>query len=308
MSIYNTSKKRSLQSIAYEKLILLSGSKHIYSDIQRTENLVEKNGIKNKEMYQLLKVKLQSTLEESSFENMQVFTVNNKNSDKQKVVYYIHGGAWTNQPIKYHWAFIDKLAKELDVKVVVPIYPKVPEFSYEAVYPKLLSLYQDIVSSLDNTKQLYLMGDSAGGNISLGLSQLIVKENLPQPNKIILLSACVDMGFKNPKIPQYEKRDPMLSATGMEAITKIWAADKNQKDPLISPVHGDFSELPAIIHFIGTHESLYPDAVRFDKIVERQGGKIHTYVYPKMNHVFVLLPIPEAEDAFRRIKKIISIS
>jgi acetyl esterase/lipase len=244
-------------------------------------------------------------MEEYSFENMQVFIINNKNSTKQKVVYYIHGGAWTNQPINFHWIFIDKLARELNLKIIVPIYPKVPEFSHTAVYPKLLNLYKDILNSKENTNQLYLMGDSVGGNISLGLTQLISKNNLPQPKKIILFSACVDMEFKNPQIPRYEKNDPMLSAKGMEAITKIWADDKNLNDPLISPIYGDLSKIPSIVHFIGTHEGLYPDAIKFDQKVEHQGGNIRTYVYPKMNHVFVLLPIPEAEEAFRRIKKII---
>lgn len=306
MSIHTIRTRRSIQSIVFEQLILFQGSKKTYSNIQLTEKLVQKNAIKNKALYELKKIKLKSTMKEDNFENMQVFIINDKQSPKQKVVYYIHGGAWTNQPINFHWIFIDKLARELNLKIIVPIYPKVPEFSYSAVYPKLLKLYKNILNSIDNTNQLYVMGDSAGGNISLGLTQLILENKLPQPKKIILFSACVDMEFKNPKIPRYEKNDPMLSSKGMKAITKLWADDKNLNDPLISPIYGDLSKIPNIVHFIGTHEGLYPDAIKFDQKVERQGGKIRTYVYPKMNHVFVLLPIPEAEEAFGRIKKIMN--
>lgn len=36
---------------------------------------------------------------------------------------------------------------------------------------------------------------------------------------------------------------------------------------------------------------LYPDAIRLD-----QGIEINTFVNPKMNHMFVVMPIPEAEN------------
>lgn len=37
-----------------------------------------------------------------------------------------------------------------------------------------------------------------------------------------------------------------------------------------------------------------------------QGIEINTFVYPKMNHVFVVMPIPEAVDARRKIIEIIN--
>ncbi len=97
----------------------------------------------------------------------------------------------------------------------------------------------------------------------------------------------------------------MLASEGMSVITKIWAADKDLKDPLISPIYGDFQGLASITHFIGTHESLYPDAVKFDEQLSEQGIDITTFVYPKMNHVFVVMPIPEALDAQQKIINII---
>lgn len=58
--------------------------------------------------------------------------------------------------------------------------------------------------------------------------------------------------------------------------------------------------------FIGTHESSYPDAIQFDAQLTEQGVAITTYVYPKMNHVFVVMPIPEATDAQQKIVNILS--
>ena len=51
----------------------------------------------------------------------------------------------------------------------------------------------------------------------------------------------------------------------MEVITKMWAADQSLTDPLISPIYGDFKGLGKITHFIGTHDMLYPDAIKLDE-------------------------------------------
>lgn len=169
----------------------------------------------------------------------------------------------------------------------------------------MLNFYKEILKTVESSNQLTIIGDSAGGNIALGLVQLLKQNHLPQPQDIILLSACVDMSLENPQILEYEEKDPMLASAGMEVITKIWAADKDLKDPLISPIYGDFQGLGKITHFIGTHESLYPDAIKFDEQLTEQGIDITTFVYPQMNHVFVVMPIPEALDAQQKIMNII---
>lgn len=251
-------------------------------------------------------VNLVSDLKEQTFEDMQVFILNDQKSSSQKVILYIHGGAWTNQPLNLHWLFMDKMAQSLNAKVIAPIYPKVPHFNYQDTYPKMLSFYKEILESVESSNQLTIIGDSAGGNIALGLIQLLKLDHLPQPQDIILLSACVDISLENPLIHDYEENDPMLASEGMEVITKIWAADKDLKDPMISPIYGDFQGTSKITHFIGTHESLYPDAIQFDEQLTEQGVAIATFVYPKMNHVFVVMPIPEAIDAQQKIINILS--
>lgn len=305
MAVQINKNRRSMKSYIVEKLLLLRGTKKAFSSIENTKKLINERSADNSKPYVIEKMKLTCTISEQQFDNMQVFTLNDQNNQSQKVILYIHGGAWTNQPLHFHWLFMDKIAKACNAKMIAPIYPKVPHFNYKHTYPKLLNLYKEIVSAVENHEQITIMGDSAGGNIALSLAQLLTQNHLPQPKNLILLSACVDMGLNNPLIPEYEKLDPMLSVGGMEAITKIWADDKSLDDPLISPIYGDFTGLSKITHFIGTHEGLYPDAIRLDNQLSERGIEIQTYVYPKMNHVFVVMPIPEASDAQQKIIDII---
>lgn len=307
MSIEIFNGERSVESVQFEKLLFSQSNKKSFSSIENAQQFIKQRGTENIHPYVIGEdVNLLSALKEQTFEDMQVFILNDQKSSSQMVILYIHGGAWTNQPLNLHWLFMDKMAQALNAKVIVPIYPKVPHFSYQDTYPKMLSLYKDILASIESSNQLTIIGDSAGGNIALGLIQLLKRDGLPQPQDIMLLSACVDMSLENPLIQEYEENDPMLASEGMEVITKIWAADKALKDPIISPIYGDFQGVGKITHFIGSHESLYPDAIQFDEKLTEQGVAINTFVYPKMNHVFVVMPIPEAVDAQQKIINILS--
>lgn len=305
MSIKMYAKRRSIRSYLVEKFLFLIGVKNVFTTPERTKKFIIERGMTNDKPYEIGNTSLVSEVTERSFQNMQVFVLNEGNNQAQKVILYLHGGGWTNQPLSFHWRFVDRLAQTLDAKVIVPIYPKVPHFNAGHAFAKLLALYKATIETISDPKQLVIMGDSAGGNLSLGLVQLLKREQLPQPKEIIVLSACVDMTFENPAIPGYEKKDPLLSAGGIAVITERWADGKTLTDPLLSPIYGDFTEIAPISHFLGTHESLYPDGVAFDKKLTDKGIAIDTFVYPKMNHVFVLMPIPEAKDAFAKIKRII---
>ncbi|MGE7946317.1 alpha/beta hydrolase fold domain-containing protein [Lysinibacillus sp. NPDC093688] len=305
VTIYNG--ERSEESIQFEKWLIAESNKESFSSIANTEQFVKERGTENTKPYVIGEdITFLSEVKEQVFEGIKVFTLNDEKSLKQKAILYIHGGAWTNQPLNLHWLFLDKMAQSLNAKIIVPIYPKVPHFNYKDTYPKILNLYKEMLASVENSNQLTIMGDSAGGNIALGLAHLLKMNNLPQPKDIILLSASVDLSFENSLIAEYEEKDPMLASEGMVVITKLWAADKDLKDPLISPIYGDFKELGKITHFIGTHECLYPDAIRLDEELTEQGIELNTFVYPKMNHVFVVMPIPEALDAQQKIINIIN--
>ncbi|MDQ0722681.1 acetyl esterase/lipase [Paenibacillus sp. W4I10] len=308
MNMYIHNHKRSLTSFLFEKYIGTLDTKKFFSTRELTRKHLDLMGLENIKPYTLGKTKLSSSIKERSLEDMQVFTLNDQHSREQRVILYIHGGAHTHQPLSLHWKFMDRMAQALNAKVVAPIYPKVPHFNYQHTYPKLLNLYRDLLASVDDPAQFTIMGDSAGGNISLALAHFLKMYDLPQPKDIILFSPCVDMVLDNPVIFDYETRDPMLAVEGYDVIRRIWAADKPLNDPLISPIYGDFAGLGKISIFIGTHEGLFPDNMKLDKQLTDQRIDHQTYVYPKMNHVFVLYPIPEARDAQRKIVNIIKSS
>ena len=132
----------------------------------------------------------------------------------------------------------------------------------------LEEIYKKILSDVDSPEQIIIMGDSAGGQISLSFAQYLKKLDLNQPSHIILSSPVLDATISNPDTAVYEKSDPMLAIPGSKYIIKLWSDELPLDDWRVSPMHGDLNGLGHIIMSIGTKEVLYPDAVKFSKMLE----------------------------------------
>lgn len=234
------------------------------------------------------------------------YIINDKKRSEQRVVLYIHGGAWFKDPFKIHFDFIDTLATELDAKVIMPVYPKTPHATYKETFDLLEEIYKKILSDVDSPEQIIIMGDSAGGQISLSFAQYLKKLDLSQPSHIILSSPVLDATISNPDTAVYEKSDPMLAIPGSKYIIKLWSDELPLDDWRVSPMHGDLNGLGHIIISIGTKEVLYPDAVKFSKMLEAKNIPHHFFPGHNLYHVHTIMPIPERAEFLTRIKKIIN--
>ncbi|MCQ3816847.1 alpha/beta hydrolase fold domain-containing protein [Staphylococcus xylosus] len=304
MTLYVHEKKVSIKSKTFNLLAYFLGNKKAFE----SQNKIIKHikTLNNNAEYHIPKPKkIKSSIKTETFDNMQVFILNDQETNNQKVIFYNHGGGWIHQPIMSHWLFLDKIAKQLNAKVIVPIYTKVPHGNYSDVYSKLIPLYKHVLDSMEDKDDITLMGDSAGGNISLALAHLLKENGIKSPNNIILLSAGVDSSLDNPLIKLYENKDKIIAKKGVQYIVKIWKSDKKYKDPIISPIEGKFDNNVTVSHFIGTNEILYPDAIELDKKLEKQNININTYIFPEMLHVFPIYPIKEGQIAFKKIIDII---
>ena len=242
---------------------------------------------------QLVKTSKQRKYE---YEGMTVFGVN-MTDNVDKVVVYLHGGGYVRQPRRHHWIYINKLANRVG-NVIVPIYPKAPNHHPEEVVDLLTKLYATLC---DRYKKIILMGDSSGGGLALALCQHWAKLGLNQPAKTILFSPWTDLTLTNPEIERYQKLDPLISAASERIWARLWAQDKDMRDPLVSPMFGDMSKLGKILLFTGDREVLYPDLCKLHDIMKEQGADVHFTVGRGMNHVYQIYPIPEARKALKEI-------
>ena len=230
------------------------------------------------------------------FENMTVFGVN-VNGDNDRAVLYLHGGGYVRQPRIYHCKYINKLSARVG-NVIVPIYPKAPRHHPEETVDLLTKLYLQLCDRFD---KVVLMGDSSGGGLALVLCQHFAQKGIRQPTKTILFSPWTDLTLSNPEIERYQRLDPLISASSERIWAKLWARDKDLRNPIVSPMFGDMTNLGKILLFAGDREILYPDLVKLHGIMTEQGADVDFTVGRGMNHVYQIYPIPEARAALKHI-------
>lgn len=259
---------------------------------------------KGKKKYELpLLVKMSSKVDDIMSKDMQLFYMNVE-SESDKLIIYLHGGAYVEEMLFFHWLMLDKITKQVDSTFIIPDYPLAPYSNFEDCYKKMTVFYKKVLKYYPE-KKIIFMGDSAGGGLALGLSLYFAKKKLPVPDKLILLSPWIDLKMDNPKIEEYLDIDPMLKIDELRVDAAYWANGKNLKDYRLSPIYGDLSVLKDVTVFCGTHEIFYPDMLRFmDKLKENK-VKHKLYVGEGLNHVYPAFPIPEADEAIEKIARII---
>ena len=240
------------------------------------------------------------------FEGMQILVFNNKQKNEQKTIFYLHGGAYIHQPLQAHYFALQEFATKLDAKIIMPIYFKAPHFSYKDNYHIIVELYKKILSQTPNEKIIF-MGDSAGGGFALSLAQYLRNENIAGPKRIVLFSPWLDLNTNNPEIAKYEKDDPMLASWELQVDGEYWANGKeNMNNYLVSTIFGSFENFGRISIFVGTREIFYPEVMKLCNILKSNEIDYDLFVGKEQNHVYVLYPIKEGQDARKKVIKLLS--
>ena len=226
----------------------------------------------------------------------------NESTTADHIILYLHGGAYVNEIDPVQIAFCDRLAKKTGAAIFAPIYPLAPNHTYEETYPIVEKLY-DLMSELE--KPVTIMGDSAGGGLSAAFCEYLAANEMEQPDNLILISPWVDVSMSG-DYEDYRDLDPMLGIGALPKIGEMWAGNLDMKDYRISPLFGDVEGLSPTTIFVGTHEVLYPDIIKFHDKLKDNGVDVDLIVGEEMPHVYPIFPlISESKEAFNQIVDII---
>ena len=297
---------RSFMSVFAAGVLRLTGYKRKVNNERSMARYMEKCRRRSAKPFSVPKFSnVRVNVKKELFEGMEIFLFKKEGAQSDKVLLYFHGGGYVEQPLPQHFSFVGEMVNRTGIPAVFPVYPKAPDHTYKENYPLQLELYEKILET-HRPENVIIAGDSSGGGMALAFAEYLAKKNLPQPGKLVLLSPWVDINMDNPELKDYNRRDPSLGINGLKTMAKAWAGGDDLHDYLLSPLYGDLTGLADIYLFIGTGEMLCADARKLRARAKQQGVKIHYYEYPKMNHVFPLYPIPEADIAKATIADIIS--
>ena len=224
-----------------------------------------------------------------TFENRNIFIIKSKGSKKTNMkILYFHGGSYMAEATSNHWEFIENLVDDTGATVILPDYPLTPKYNYKDVFNMVVPLYKEIQQRADVSNELIIMGDSAGGGLSLALLEKISQEDIKMPKKTILISPWLDVRMDNPKIEQVKEQDKKLNKEALKIAGLAYAESDGIDSYLVNPIDGDLSKINNLTIFTGTKDILNPDVYKLKEKAEKNNINIDINEYQDAGHIWII--------------------
>ncbi|KAH0292526.1 alpha/beta-hydrolase, partial [Aureobasidium sp. EXF-3399] len=226
-------------------------------------------------------------------------------SEKRRNIIYFAGGGWQMPPSPEHWKLCAELCHRVPNTVVTIVsYPLAPNSPAKDSLPMLETLYPYLFPVTEaekaNTETIFA-GDSAGGNVALGLVIKVLSStpSAPVPRKLVLVSPAVDLRKQPVASSPFErdlkaadKVDPLLGIPFTNGTAENWSRGADAEAPWISPVLADVSMLRergvAIYGITAGADVLAPPARHFAELCKEQGVQGRWLHWEGLMHCFVL--------------------
>jgi acetyl esterase/lipase len=219
---------------------------------------------------------------------------------------YLHGGAWCLHLPRIYARFAALLSELTGMRVLLPAYRLAPEHPFPAGIDDCLAVYRWMLEQGYRERPLALAGDSAGGSLSLVTMMRARDARLPLPDCAALLSPSTDLTMSAPSARYNATLDPMFSPAAQELLPDMYCPGQDRRNPLLSPLFGNWSGLPPLLFHAGSTEMLLDDSVRAHDRATQAGVPAEIEVFVGVPHVWHMFAwLPEARLATRRLAEFI---
>ena len=222
-----------------------------------------------------------------------------KRAAEDRVLLYLHGGAWVMGSPRTHRALVADLARRAGVRALSLDYRLAPEDPYPAAPDDAVAGYEWLLASGIEPARIVVAGDSAGGNVALALLLRLRDAGTTLPAGAVLLSPVTDLGLGGASHVTRKVLDPFFARADLRPFIASYVGAHDPGEPYLSPLDADLHGLPPLLIHVGDHEVLLDDAVRLGERAREAGVEARTVVWPGMMHVFHIqsLFLPEARRA-----------
>jgi monoterpene epsilon-lactone hydrolase len=228
--------------------------------------------------------------------------------DSRKVVLYLHGGGYFFGSPRLYRPFNWRLSASTRRAVLALDYRLAPRHTPADALEDALGAYEYLLSQGYEPSDIVIGGDSAGGHLTLALLLALKERGDALPEAAFALSPWVDLLCQSQSHHLNRQSDALIPAGKLAWLGREFCRDKEENDPLFSPVRADLSGLPPML-FIASSTEILRDETR--DIAERARAAGVRAVYQEWEglvHVFPVFAdyIPEGKAAFRHIAEFLA--
>lgn len=201
---------------------------------------------------------------------------------------YLHGGGYVAMSPQTHRSVTGAFARR-GFRVFAADYRLAPEHAFPAAIDDATAAWRALRASVSGPA--FVAGNSAGGGLTLALllnMRDLALENPAEraPDGACLFSPWTDLAITGASIKANSARDPMLVSEGMDIIANSYLGGADPRNPLASPLYGDFSGLPPLIISVGDSEILRDNSVRAAERARAAGVTVDLRIVEVVPHVW----------------------
>ena len=243
-------------------------------------------------------------VEQTQIAGVDVDWLRPKNARKDKVLMYLHGGAYVMGSPRTHRQLVSHIVRAAGVVAVLPDYRLAPEHPFPAAIDDAVAVYRALLESGFRAEDIIISGDSAGGGLSMATLLQLRHAGIPMPAAAVLLSPFLDITGSGESATTRADRDPWFDIADLHVVAGYYCPDESEwHNPLVSPVFANVAGLPPMLIQVGDDEILLSDSTRLAEKLEAEGIEVELEVWPHMWHVFQMFihKMPESGVAVRKI-------
>jgi epsilon-lactone hydrolase len=222
---------------------------------------------------------------------------------QDRVILYLHGGGYVMGSINTHRAMIARISRAAQAKALALDYRLAPEHPFPAAIEDATAAYRWLLAQGYKPGKIVIAGDSAGGGLVLATLLALRDAQTPLPAAAVPISAWSDMEGTGASMKTRASKDPMVANGSLLDMAKVYVGNADRRNPLASPLHGDYRGLPPMLMQVGDAEVLLDDSTRVAEKAKAAGVKVDLEVWPDMVHVWHVYAkiLPEGQQAIDRI-------
>lgn len=189
-------------------------------------------------------------------------------------------------------------------RVISVDYRMPPDAYFPAALDDVITVWGEALKT-HKPSQMAVFGSSAGGALTLALVLRARDMSLPLPGAIAPGTPMADLTGAGDSFVINAMIDNVLVAREgfCDPAARFYAHGHNLRDPLLSPLYGDFKGFPPAILTTGTRDLLLSDTVRVHRKLREAGVDAQIQVFEAMSHAQYLTDdtAPETHEVFEEI-------
>jgi len=226
--------------------------------------------------------------------------------NRNRLLVHVHGGCFVSFPGESGTAEAIYMAGFGGFRVISIDYRMPPDHPYPAALDDAMTIWREAVK-MASPKNMAIFGSSAGGNLTLAMVLRAKMDNLPLPAAIAPGTPMSDLTGAGDSFQTNAMVDNVLVAYGANCDKRaaLYTAGRDLKDPLLSPVYGDYSGFPPAILTSGTRDLLLSNTVRVHRKLRQAGVEAQLQVFEGQSHAQYYRDVnaPETREAFEEIAR-----